>query len=60
MAIKCNSFEDVVEIRLNEIRLVDVLVNGENVEFTETDNIDLKGINLIEILEISNEFHKHR
>lgn len=36
VAIQCNTSEVVVEIRLNEIRLVDVLVNGELVDFTDT------------------------
>ncbi|XP_063425357.1 protein mesh-like [Mytilus trossulus] len=47
IAFRCNNDSDIVEVRLNEIRMCDVLINGQLLEFMDTNTVDVEGATII-------------
>ncbi|XP_052090917.1 sushi domain-containing protein 2-like [Mytilus californianus] len=47
VALRCNNDSDIVEMRLNEIRMCDVLINGQLLEFMNTNTVDVNGATII-------------
>lgn len=43
IAFRCSNDSDIVEVRLNEIRMCDVLINGQLLEFMDTNTVDVEG-----------------